>query len=98
MKKKVFFSRILTAPILTHLSFFISVVDVMMGARRNSNCMAGLFPQRLQVQEQVMLANLGWCNKSGECGKSYAQRSVSFCNQSGAGASIVCFRSSCCHV
>jgi hypothetical protein len=57
MKKK--FSRILTAPILSHLSFFISVVNAMMGARGNSNCMAGLFSPRLQVQEQVMLANFG---------------------------------------
>jgi hypothetical protein len=37
----------------------------------------------------VKLASLGWCHKWGECAKSCARRSVSFCSESRGRASIV---------
>jgi len=30
-------------------------------------CVAGFFPQSVQLQAQVRLASLGWCHMSGHC-------------------------------
>jgi hypothetical protein len=42
-------------------------------------CITGVIPQRIQLQEKVILASLGWCHKWAECTKSCALRSVLRC-------------------
>jgi hypothetical protein len=51
-------------------------------------CIRRLFPLSLQLQAQVTLASLAWCQKWGECAKPCARRSVCFYSQNGGGTSI----------
>jgi hypothetical protein len=51
-------------------------------------CIAGLIQRSPQLQAQLRSASLRWCQKSGECAKWCARRSVRFCSQSGGGAGI----------
>jgi len=49
---------------------------------------AGVIPQSLQLQAQLMFSTVFWRQNSGECAKSCGRRSVSFCSQNGGDASI----------
>ena len=46
---------------------------------------AGRIPQSLLPKTQATSAFLTWCQKSGECARSFAQRSACPCSQSGGG-------------
>jgi hypothetical protein len=49
------------------------------------------------IIRQLRLASLGWRQKSGQCAKWFARRSVCFWSQSGGGV-LFCLRSRCSHV
>jgi len=51
-------------------------------------CKAGVIPQSLQLQVQVMLSSLKGYHISGECADLWAARSVCCCYQNVGGVSI----------